>query len=300
MMPEEPQASEVERLSSISPRGNLHPWRRAQVLTQCFLYWMPVSCFPLPAQERTWVMEFLDRFVAEVTAQFELRTEVFLQYGTVKVLREPFLRTAREFSPLRGWSRRPGTELGPMPTPDEIKELIKRKQFDISWGVPDYCYWFRKKAHKRQRQAFVGHGGVTLLFLKEDPDTQSSKLPFPEAIRKRPEYLPQINQLEEMLADAFALRDGFLAKSKELLGGGLNDHPQFEAIPFVLPLLYSEDFFNRPVEECGKWFQLFDIYINESPADRGIILASKIDLEEKLIALLTKMREEDLAYPERK
>jgi hypothetical protein len=62
-------------------------------------------------------------------------------------------------------------------------------------------------------------------------------------------------------------------------------------------MLRSEDFFKQPEDECKKWFELFDVYINESPADRGILLASKNDLDEDLIPLLKAMADEKLEYP---
>jgi hypothetical protein len=59
------------------------------------------------------------------------------------------------------------------------------------------------------------------------------------------------------------------------------------------------DFLDQPEEEAGKWFELFDIYVNESPADRGILLASRFDWEDDLIALLQQMKDEGLEYPRR-
>jgi hypothetical protein len=47
-----------------------------------------------------------------------------------------------------------------------------------------------------------------------------------------------------------------------------------------------------------KWFGLFDLYVNESPDDKGLLLASKTDLDEDLIEMLKEMREEDFVYPE--
>lgn len=65
---------------------------------------------------------------------------------------------------------------------------------------------------------------------------------------------------------------------------------------FILPHLSADDFFNRSAEECETWFQVFDIYIRESPDDKGILLASKIDIEEILTGILKQMRDKGLAY----
>jgi hypothetical protein len=92
--------------------------------------------------------------------------------------------------------------------------------------------------------------------------------------------------------------DGFQEKSKSLLGVGLQDDPQFKGLRFVLPLLKASDFFSESEQEVEKWFQLFDVYVNESPPDKGILLASKLDLEDSLIDLLKTLKEEGLEYPE--
>ena len=97
---------------------------------------------------------------------------------------------------------------------------------------------------------------------------------------------------------SLALRDSFQDKSKALFGQGLEDDPQFAGLRFVIPLLESKDFFGQPPEEVGKWLDLFEVYVNESPADGGILMAVKEDREESLIALLEEMRAQNLEYSE--
>jgi hypothetical protein len=280
----------------LSRTPELSPWRRAWSLAHCFLYWMPVSAFPLQPSERTWLMAFLDRLIASLSTHFGLRPEIFLQSNMAEVLRTPFMKTARQFTPTIGWVRRPGTKPRPMPTKEELQAAIKSKErIDVSELTPPTCYWFLKKAEKAQRQTFLGYGGLSIHFLKPDPKTTPPALPFPDAIRAHFGQLPMA-ALENLLAAASATKDGFLSKSKELFGLGLEDQMGFEGIPYILPQLRSEDFFSQPKEECEKWFQLFDVYVIESPVDQGILLASKTDLELQLSELLVQMREEGLNY----
>jgi hypothetical protein len=71
-----------------------------------------------------------------------------------------------------------------------------------------------------------------------------------------------------------------------------------KGIPFIFPVLDSADFFSQPPEVIEKCFQLFEVYIRESPADKGILLAFTGDLEEKLIELVRVMKDQKLIYPE--
>jgi len=241
-------------------------------------------------------MAFLDRLIPLLSTHFGLRPEIFLQSKMDDVLRTPFIKTARQFTPTLGWVRRPGTKPQPVPTKEEVQAAIKsNKRIDVSELTPPTCYWFLKKDEKAQRANFLGYGGLGIHFLKPDPKTIPPALPFPDAMREHFQQLP-IAALEKLLAAAFATKDGFLSKSKQLFGVGLEDQMGFEGIPYILPQLRSEDFFSQPKEECEKWFQLFDVYVIESPVDQGILLASKTDLENQLSELLIHMREEGLNY----
>ncbi len=51
-------------------------------------------------------------------------------------------------------------------------------------------------------------------------------------------------------------------------------------------------------EDLDQWFSLFDFYLGESQKDQGILLASKSDIENDLIALLERLRSEGLEYPQ--
>jgi hypothetical protein len=68
---------------------------------------------------------------------------------------------------------------------------------------------------------------------------------------------------------------------------------------FVVPLLKSRDFFERPTEDCERWFQLFEVYLTESPEDQGILLASRNEMEEMLVSVVERMTNDGLNYPER-
>ncbi len=286
------------RLTPVDRNPELAPWRRAQELTRCSLYWMPVSGFPVPLAQRAWLLQFLERLASTMSEQFELRREVFLQFKTVPELMDTFLRNAQGFQPILGLSRRPGAAIPRVPDTATLTRMVKEgKEIKFNEIAPDYSYWFLRKSGAKQLEAFWGHGGISMVFTKPDPAAAAPPLPFSAAFRKKCKGIEE-SGVDGLWEAAFALKDGFQAKSKELFGTGLEDEPQYPGLPFILPLLQSSDFFNQLDQESAKWFQIFDVYLRESPEDLGILLASKTDLDDTLIELLAKMRADGFTYPE--
>lgn len=286
------------RIEKIDRSEDLLPWRRAYQHTRCFLYWIPIASVPAPTRQRQWLLEFLERLSVSLSDRFGLRVETFLQFKTAMDQLDHFQRLAPKFSPLLGLSRKPGESIPKLPTKDDMAPVVRgEKEFNLKDWIADYCYWFLYKKPREQWAEFLGFGGITLAFLKPDPKTTPPPLPFTEAFRKKMPVF-QAMDVDGLVAGAFAMKDGFLAKSKELFGAGLEDDPQYPGIAFVLPLLDSGHFFSEPEEENEKWFQLFDVYLRESPIDKGIVLAFKANYEDLVVDLLKEMRREGLVYPE--
>lgn len=275
----------------------LLPWRRAHQLTRCFLYWIPASSFPMPAAQRDWLIEFLERFAKVLETKYGHRREVFLQFKTAMDDRDQFQSLAPKFSPLLGLSRQPGDKIPDLPTKEDMMPVVRgEKEFNLKDWIADYCYWFVCKKPIEQMKAWFGRGGVTIIFLKPDPKTVPVKLPFTQAFREKNPVFKVID-VDALVAGAFAMKDDFLQKSKQLFGEALESNPQYPGILFILPLLRTAHLFEQPEEYCEKCFQLFDIYVNESSADKGILLAFKNDYEEALIGVLEEMRKGSLVYP---
>ena len=291
------------RLSPVDRSRDLLPFRRATELKHCCLYWLPVGSFPAPDSQKNWQLEFFKRLARLAKDKWELRVETFFQYKSVIDINDAFQKTAMEFQPLLGLSRRPNAgPIPPMPTYEQLHddpEAVLRgdKKIDINDYVADYCYWFVTKASEKQRESFLGRGGMTMLFLKPDPNTIPPEIYFSPHVRETNKAF-QVMDVDSVIQGGFSLADEFLPKSKELFGEDLKEEPQIEGIKFILPLLHTSDFFSQPEEIHEKWFDLFDLYVNESPADKGLLLASKDDMDDDLIELLKEMRDEDLIYPE--
>jgi hypothetical protein len=301
-MPQEQQAyvrtKIASRLTPLKRSEELLPFRKAHSLTRCALFWIPVQYFPIPSAQRTWLLTFFDRFVARIAGQHQLRVEQFLQYKTVPDVLAAFMKTSKEFSPLMGLTRRPGAPLQRLPSKEELKAAVESgKDVDLKNYMPDYAYWFSAKLDHAQRETFFGFGGLTALFMPPDPNTQPPPLPMlPEWFRRHP--FAQSIDLSKALGPVFALQDEFLRKSKTLFGADLENEPSYPGLPYIIPLLSSQDLIQAPTDECKKWFELFRVYVNESPADKGIIIAAQEDIEPDIIDVLQAMRAEDLLYPE--
>ncbi len=82
------------RLTPLDRSRDLLPLKRADQLTRCALYWIPVSAFPVPSGQRAWLDVFLDRVSDLMQKAHQLRAELFLQYKIVyPALLETFLDT---------------------------------------------------------------------------------------------------------------------------------------------------------------------------------------------------------------
>jgi hypothetical protein len=289
------------RLTPLDRGASLLPLKRAEQLTRCALFWIPVSSFPIPSDQRVWLNIFLDRLSQSMTEVHELRAEIFLQCKTVyPTLLDTFIDKSHDLIPLMGLSQRPGQDLPPIPTIKDLQPVIDGKEpYDFAKYMGDFCYWFVRKQEKAQRELFWGFGGMSILYLAADPNTKVAPLKIPKFVREHPNFAELFKTFDpdQINADAHALGDGFRKKSLEIFSEDIKKNVQLKGMPFVIPLLSTRDFFSRPEQECKKWFELFDLYVNESPSDKGIVIATKLDLEDELIGILERMKDEGLRYP---
>ena len=274
------------------------PWRKADRMEHCFLYWLPAEEFPLTHARKQWVIAFLDRFSTALQKTQELRCEIFLSYkGIGNEHLDDFLRYSRQCMTMMGLGLRPGASIpGPL-TEEEIDRIVeKREPVDFRQWVADYSYWFVSKQPEQQREFFLGLGAMTTLLLKPDPKTKAPPLQISPALRKAHPVFQMVD-VDARYEASYSVRDRFLGESKKLFGAGLTNLPSFPGLGFVLPLPDSEHFFALSEETCRSWFDLFQVYIHESKADNGILLAFRVDYEDILLRVLLSMRSDDLHYP---
>ena len=292
----------VGRLSAIEdPELKLRPLRKATELPGYFVYWIPVGANPARQSQRVWLNAFLDRLSDYLTSAHKLRVEVFLQFKTIYPrLMDVFLEQAEHFVPIIGFGYTPGVPLPIIPTMEDLEPLIKgQKPYNFGDYVGDYTYWFLGKGEKKQRELFLGEGGMTLMFMP--PGDAGQPLPtFSPRLREHPAFKPLFDRFDpaEVIKKGDSLSDKWLKQSLEAYGADLPKSPQMKGIPFILPLLASRHLLTAAAER-EKLSGLCQFYVTESLEDRGIILASATDHEPALLEILDAMHESGMDYPER-
>ncbi len=310
----------ADKRRRLAPAGQapLEPWRRAAELTRCSLYWIGVQKFPVPDGQRAWILKFITQLAQHLREKAGLRHELFVQLKALNpALREMFVSKSVDWMPVTGLSRAPNAPMPPPPSDADIKALQEgKKKFDPNEYVPGYSYWLLDSAFQPQIEALFGGGATTVLFLKPDQKAQPPKLALPKELLQNPMFAgadpnsafplpsfvrenPLMRQLnvEGKINAAFKLKDEFLPKSKTIFGSGLEDNPGYRGFVFIIPELESKDFFQQPEQDVKKWFELFDVYLHESTADKGILLAAREDLDGPFIEIVQKMKDEGLQYP---
>ena len=282
----------------LSKPKDFAPWVLAEQMNDCHLFWLPVSGFPMRHEEKTWLTEFQSRLIARLEEKYDLRTEIFLQYKSLTDgLGDAFLKYRRQCLTLMGLGRKPGGTIPSLPTAAQLRMIAREeKAFDIDQWVGDYSYWFIMKQPERQRELFLGSGGLTTILLPPDPKTKAPRLPYTPALRAAHPAFQKFD-VDAVHASTYAMGDEFLQKSKEMFGAGLEEEVQYEGLAFILPLLSSGHFFAVSSEMRAQWFELFDVYINESKPDKGVILAFAADFDTEVIDILASMEADELCYP---
>lgn len=279
---------------------DLLPFVRAWTLESCQLYWIPVQETPVPFRQRQWLASFVSRF-ASIAKRYGGEPQTFLLMKVIQPdLRDEFIRSGRELAPVIGLSRRPGEPLPALPDKAYTDDLAKgRIQYDPHSLQPDYAYWFTAGDQQVVMTKFFGSGGFTSLYFPPDPATTPPPVTIPTSARRNPQLaaLLQPGALDHINRVAYAMKSKFLKQSKEAFGQDIVNEPQYPGLPFILPLLSSKDFFEGKPAEQDAWFSLFEFYLGESPRDKGVILATRHDIEDDLTNLLRTMREDNEVYP---
>lgn len=292
------------RLEPATTDSDLRPWHKSETQAGCHLYWMPFTS-PASFMQRRWALEFFRRFRPAVCEKTGTAANLFLQMKVIyPELSDSFIRTSPEFMPVTGLSRRPGAPLPALPDAAYIERLQKGKEtYDHKGMQPDYSYWFLKDETEQQEALFFGFGGLTTIFAKvEESGLPKQRPTIPPALSKHPQFAPLLadNAVEKMMSSLERLASPFFPRSKKIFGKGLEDDLSYRGLKFIVPLLSTESFREATPDDIEDWFTLFDVIVTESPQDKGLLLASRedLDLDEMLSSVIDAMKAEGQTYPE--
>jgi hypothetical protein len=315
-------------------REDLRPWRWAESLQSCTLLWMPVKLGDIPASQREWLLEFFTRLSAHLASTMTLREEYLMRMRVIdenEKLRQIFLDTMLKDTPLTGLSRRPGQQEVTKPSSTDVELFAKKKKEFLPYDhVPESSCWFLSREASKLRERYLGYGGLTVLFRqaeeKNDPVVAAESnypLIIPKFLRedirlapllkdydpRNPSQIPSFLRVHPGMKQVFSsfnvdkmqeksdsLLSSFRSLSKEIFGQDMTHDLKFEALAFIVPRLGSQDFFSHTEPEIRRWFDLFDIYINESQEDRGIIMACKDNLTSVIASVIKEMRDKGYRY----
>ena len=244
-------------------------------------------------------MALFDGLHKVLVEKHKLRQESFLPMklaaplGQVKDLLH---KNQMKLIPIIGLGLKPGAKLPPIPTEEDLKPVMEgKKKFVFNDYVGDYSLWLLSRDEHWKRDLFLGYGGYTMLYMLPDPKTVPPPIPDYPGLRSMPIF-SQID-VDSMWEITYLLSDEFCPKSKAVFGKGFEEDSNFDGTTFIIPLLNSRDLHDAAPGVIEEWLTVFDVFIQESPEDQGILIASKYDLDIELSVILKRLRDENVGHP---
>jgi hypothetical protein len=212
-------------------------------------------------------------------------------------LLEAFTSSGREHVPLLGLCRNPGEALRKPPTLEDLKPLQSgEKPFRLSDYAPDYCNWLAARKLQEAMRSFSGYGGAAVVFHPPDPGAQPPKTPAIMAFQGDPHLGPE--RIDGYMNVLYGLKSAFLKKSKAVFGRGIEDHPQFCDLHFIVPRWNAQLYLTSPPQAVEEWFSVFPIQFVESVEDGGLLLASATNLDTAIERITGELADQEVMYQE--
>lgn len=261
------------------------PFVRAEACTRCALYWFPLDLPDPRSAQRAWYNAFLTEFESRLEKEQKLLPGTFIQTKDLADRpREHLIRKATELVPVIGMSLVPGKPMPRQITVDDVKDKIGRGDTNFSEFIPGMCYWFLKGRDLALRAPLFGSGNVTELFLAPIAPL-AAEVKIPAYARK---LVPETD-CDEAVQATMKMQHPFQKKSKELFGAPYIEEISYHGWSFILPTLGSAEFFSLPEQDIANLLTLSPVYLHESKADAGVIIASKEPLEPLLNGIVEKL-----------
>lgn len=244
----------------------LHPIRRLLGIKAGAIYLLPVSGYPVSAAELKWVSEFCESVIGHVkSAPAELLLEVSVKQSCLYTgLLERFVDNAGRWIPQQGLAIIPHKAPPHLPTKEELEGIDPRSldhaNIGSSTGMPELVFLIKDETGKEEcRRSMLGHGALDL-------------------------FLSRLEEKE--LFDYW----------KEVFGRTVTDR-LLASMPLFVPLYGIQSFQDASDDDIASWFGSFELYIGESKEDKGIVIATKKNLD-RLMVSLAKQLPKPSAKPE--
>jgi hypothetical protein len=237
-------------------------WGDGQWEENWSLYWLPVKF----SNKRDTVadvrfMDFFMRLLALFQTGPKLHEYSFIESQILHpYLLRRFVLDALEYFPLGAIGFRP--EEGPSKMPDyddamsvdpgKTYKMLQEKQQnfgmeDVFPNAPPILYYL-PAGHEKARQQMTGRGGYSYV-------------------------LSKLNQT------------AFFEKTKEMLARNTDDEVLLR-LPMVAPTLSAASFARAKRADLETWFSVLDLYVQESPRDKGVLIASNRCLDDEIAELV--------------
>jgi hypothetical protein len=242
------QTRSIERLSSVT-KGDI--------------YLLPVSRFPVPGSELTFLRMIINTLVQEYLTQASL--EVMIRQSCLYTgLLDTFVDNAPQWMPQQGLAIIPHKPPPHIPSRSEVEtadpRLIIQHGVEGVVDVPEFIFKITDEAAKKVCfEAMSGHGALSIMVTKL-----------------------KTNDLHR--------------KWKELFGSRVTDR-HFRGMPLFIPLFGAKSFQTASEDDLSSWFETFELYIGESKEDQAIVIAGSGNLKNS-IEIIAKALPDQAAEPE--
>jgi len=222
------------------------------------LYWLPMGFSNKKGSDTDPRFRLIfDRLIALVMKDGGKRQYTFFDTQLVHPhLTEHFVLKAIDYLPLGVAGYVPGSEPTRFPRYDDVKNVDAKLAYDKM---------MEKKEDFRMHDVFP-HAPKMLHFIMADQEMARQNL------MGRGGFTYFISKLPP--AD-------FTNLTKQMMAEFTKD-PLMLEIPMVVPLFNSASFTAGSAAHMKRWYPMLDLYVGESPDDKGIIIASNRCLDEQL------------------
>jgi hypothetical protein len=213
------------------------------------VYLLPVSQYPLPQSELNVMSMFIDSLVENFqSVHGRLSLEVIIRQTCIYTgLLDTFVDNAPQWMPEQGLAVIPHKPPPHMPSRDEMERinpmLMNQHSVEEVIDIPEFVFRITDEVGKEQCcKTMAGHGALNIILTK-----LTSK------------NLKQV--------------------WKELFGKRVTDRA-FRNMRSYIALFGAQSFQSATESDLSSWFESFELYVGESKEDRGIVIASRRNIED--------------------